>query len=376
LQIGYDWQNGPAVVGVVGDWNWAGASAFLRDDPSDVGDNNFISSQMDWFATLRGRAGLGVGNTLFYVTGGVVWADIDTTITDAPVSFFADHSRVGLVGGAGTEFMIGGNWSVGAEVLYMQFAEQSETFDNGNGTLFLFDLNDSALVARLALNYRMGGGSADAYSAAGYEAGPARFSGFFAGLNAGGVAYSATRNDNDGFLIDNSGWTVSDIHGTVGGEIGYDWQNGNRVLGLAADWNWVGVSVDTPNNPNGGSIGGIVSQMDWFATFRGRAGLAIDKTLVYVTGGAALGSFDTTITDLSGGAVSVFVNDDTRWGLVGGVGADHSFGNNWSLGVEVLYMQFAEESAAFLNNNGTPFQFDYNDSAVVGKAKLSYRFGG
>jgi outer membrane immunogenic protein len=371
FQIGYDWQSGPAVVGLVADWNWASANAFLRDEPNDPTDDNFIDSQMNWFATARGRAGVAVGNTLVYVTGGVVWADFDTTITDNAVSFSDGGTRWGLVGGAGAEFAFGGGWSLGTEVLYMRFAEDSQTFNDG-GTLYQFDYNDSALVARLALNYRFG---AAGYSSAEYDTGPQRFTGWYAGLTTGGVGYIAARNDNDGFLVDNSGWTATDIHLMAGAEIGYDWQNGSNVLGVVADWTWVSAYADTPNNPNGGSSGGITSKMDWFATLRGRAGLAVDRTLVYVTGGVALTQIDTSISDPATSPLT-FTNDETRWGLVGGAGVEHAFGNGWSLGGEVLYMQFAEDSQTFNNGSGTLYQFDYNDSAIVGKVKLSYRFGG
>jgi outer membrane immunogenic protein len=190
VQIGYDWQGCNAVFGIVGDWNWTGASATLLDNPN-APDNNFIDSQMNWFATLRGRVGTAYGNTLVYVTGGVVWADIDTTLADPPAVFQSDDTRWGAVGGAGAEFLLGGNWSLGTEVLYMQFAGENETFSNGVN-LFNFDLGESALVARLALNYRFGASPADGDQSAAstngdVNGGTGPFSGLYVGANAGAL---------------------------------------------------------------------------------------------------------------------------------------------------------------------------------------------
>lgn len=59
---------------------------------------------------------------------------------------------VPCVGGAGAEFVLGNNWSFSTELLYMQFAKKSVTGLDG-ATRFASDLNDSALVGRVGLNY-------------------------------------------------------------------------------------------------------------------------------------------------------------------------------------------------------------------------------
>jgi outer membrane immunogenic protein len=109
---------------------------------------------MDWFGTLRTRAGLAANNTFVYITGGVAVADIETTFTDPPDTFNFGKTRWGVVGGAGAEVDLGNNWSVNGEVLYMQFAKHTATGVDGGATAFRFDMNDSAWVGRLGLNYR------------------------------------------------------------------------------------------------------------------------------------------------------------------------------------------------------------------------------
>ena len=66
-------------------------------------------------------------------------------------------------------------------------------------------------------------------------------------------------------------------------EIGYDWQDSSFVYGVVADWTWTDLDQKTV-------AGSYVfkAKIDWLASFRGRMGLAVDRTLVYITGGLAL----------------------------------------------------------------------------------------
>ena len=376
VQVGYDWQSCNKVFGVVADWNWTNAKTTTLDEPNDPPTNS-IESKMRWFSTLRARAGLAVNDTLFYVTGGVAAARIETTITDPPVTFSDSKTRWGAVGGVGAEFALANNWSLNTEVLYMQFAKQSETFTTPGGTRFAFDLSDSAWVGRLGLNYRWGNPHA-AYAAAmpvkGAASlgpcGPSRFNGGYIGGNVGASAYTAHRNDTDGFLFDNSGWTATSISPTAGVQAGYDWQSCNKVFGVVTDWNWTNAKATTTIEPNSPPVSSIESQMNWFGTIRGRAGLAVNDTLVYVTGGVAAAQIKTTIAE----SPDSFTFDKTRWGVVGGAGAEFALGNNWSVNTEVLYMQFAKQNVT-ITRGGFQSAFDLNDSAWVGRLGLNYRWG-
>lgn len=196
-----------------------------------------------------------------------------------------------------------------------------------------------------------------------------RFAGFHLGGNVGSLGYNANRNDLDGYFIDNSGWDATAISATAGIQAGYDWQSCNKVFGVVADWNWANAKATTISNPNA-IPESVQSQMNWFSTLRARAGVTVNGTLLYVTGGVAAAKIKTTITDTDS-----FVFDKTRWGGVGGVGAEFALGDNWSLNSEVLYMQFAKQNATFTDTGGTPFSFDLNDSAWVGRFGLNYRWG-
>jgi outer membrane immunogenic protein len=388
VQVGWDWQSCHKLLGVVADWNWTDVKATTLDNPNTPGQEQSIVSKMDWFSTIRGRAGLAVDDTLIYVTAGAAAANITTTISEIQPPqnerFPFEKTRWGLVGGVGAEFALWNGWSFNSELLYMQFKKQTVTFfspaDNVRAS---FDLNDSAWVTRVGLNYRWDN-PRDAYAAAmpvkgagAYPCGPARFNGFYVGGNVGGVAYTANRNDLDGFLTDNGSFDATKTAATAGGQVGFDWQTCHKVFGVVADWNWTNAEVISRDNPNAiGVSNSIRSKIDSFGTLRTRTGLAVNDTLVYVTGGLAAAKINTTYTESITGAFTESVaSDKTRWGWTGGVGAEFALTSGWSANAEVLYMQFRKERlTATLPVNGT-VSFDNNDSAWVGRVGLNYRWG-
>ena len=67
---GYNWQQGGFVYGLEGDWNWIGAKA------SSTVVTNFASYDVNWLASVRGRTGIALDATLFYLTGGVAFGQV------------------------------------------------------------------------------------------------------------------------------------------------------------------------------------------------------------------------------------------------------------------------------------------------------------
>jgi outer membrane immunogenic protein len=177
--IGYNWQVGPSfLLGVEADINWGG---FKAKDTTCFGtcfDDRFsTSSKIDYFGTIRGRAGLISGNALAYVTGGAAYARIKSSFTETEnsdgsvflESFASDDStHWGIAAGAGVEYMAGTNWVFRAEYLYLDFLKKNFEIirlgleEGPSG----FRLGKSAdmHIARIGLSYKFGG----APSAAGY----------------------------------------------------------------------------------------------------------------------------------------------------------------------------------------------------------------
>src|ERR1700742_3946006 len=108
------------------------------------------------------------------------------------------------------------------------------------------------------------------------------WSGFYIGINGGWAPANDRRSDR--FLglfgdYDPNG-------GTVGGQVGYRWQQSNFVFGLEAQGNWADLSGSTGNLLLPGTT--IRSKMDAFGLFTGQIGYAWNNVLLYAKGGAAV----------------------------------------------------------------------------------------
>jgi len=203
--------------------------------------------------------------------------------------------------------------------------------------------------------------------------------------------------------------------GLGGGQIGYNWQLDPKwVVGLEADIQGTGerssaslvavgprfgaFSSGLPNPFPGPDFNAIATlatslsyDLQWFATFRGRVGLlATPDSLLYATGGLALGDFKysaaTTLTSTvfgpgSAGTTPTGVvlalpvgaaasSSDTRVGWTVGAGIEHKFTPNWSGKLEYLYMDFGTKTYF----SGTANQADVSFHDQVFRAGINYAF--
>jgi outer membrane immunogenic protein len=141
---GCDFQFGPFVVGVEGDWsnvNKSGQGATtpntLRPGILSPGGGTTIfgnrtwtaEAQERWYATARGRVGYALDRWLFFVSGGGAWTKVDQSqfIPGSPANFALDSNRLkGWTVGAGVDYaplVLGGNWTIRAEYLYVHFRD-------------------------------------------------------------------------------------------------------------------------------------------------------------------------------------------------------------------------------------------------------------
>lgn len=156
LQLGYDWQCGSRLFGVVADWNWVNTDNRFDDNPNG-GSLGFARNEAHWFTTIRARAGITVCDALFYLTAGAAVKRFNNRWDDGTLNNFNEHhTRWGWTAGVGTEFLLFCNWSLGAEVLFLHFSEHTRSFTTAAGTTFRFGHSDSSYLARLVLNYRFG----------------------------------------------------------------------------------------------------------------------------------------------------------------------------------------------------------------------------
>ncbi len=122
-QVGYNYQMGPLVAGVEGDFSWTNADGTKTD-----AFGNKLKTRLDWTSTVTGRLGYAVDRVLFYGKGGAAFAHDKDTLTDpfgAVVSGAA--TRTGWTAGAGVEYGFANNWSAKVEYDYLGFGTQNVT---------------------------------------------------------------------------------------------------------------------------------------------------------------------------------------------------------------------------------------------------------
>lgn len=171
------------------------------------------------------------------------------------------------------------------------------------------------------------------------------WTGFYVGVNGGWAGGSG------------GGDFGSPTGGLVGGTVGYNYQVGQFVAGLEGDWDWADLKKDGTN-----ALGTYSNKIDDLLTARARAGIAIDRALLFVTAGYAGADVHTTIP-------TVLSSTDWRSGGAFGGGIEYAFTNNISAKAEYLYAPFAGQS---FSSGGTTVKSDINLSLV--RAGLNYKF--
>jgi outer membrane immunogenic protein len=204
------------------------------------------------------------------------------------------------------------------------------------------------------------------------------WTGFYIGATAGGSIGNSDHIDIATGLSDALGYN---IHGwNAGGTLGYNWQVSNFVVGFEGDASWAnehggGLDIGPIGlgflGPDGNPAFASFTQINWFATARGRAGYAVNNLLFYVTGGYAAAGVQASVRDSTN--VLLATSTSTRSGWTAGGGLEWGFAPNWSAKFEVLYMSF--NSAAFNTVQAEgPRNVPLNDT--VARAGVNFRFGG
>ena len=257
---------------------------------------------------------------------------------------------------------------------------------------------------------------------------PPIWTGFHAGLNAGGIwnnnnSVTATTWPADaGDAVLNgvvpSGGSAAFIGG---GQIGYDWQFNNGTHGFVAGFETdiQGVAGGGGNGANHGSvipvdifpdIGGndfaaVTSansskSISYLGTVRGRIGYLVTPTLlVYGTGGLAYGGVNMSlgvnqslvpiVAGATGGDTGYGYSNyaNTQVGWTAGGGMEWMFAPNWSAKAEYLYYDLGNSNAkmtmigydsadagsdAYFNGSSTTFTSRFNGNIV--RAGVNYHF--
>jgi outer membrane immunogenic protein len=161
----------------------------------------------------------------------------------------------------------------------------------------------------------------------------------------GGAVPAVLDIEDDDVVLNGPDGSIG-IDGWVGGlHLGYLWQHDSLVLGIEGDGEFADVDGDT-NVLEGGDPepGELEQEIDWLASLRLRAGFAMDRTLIYATGGLAVGGVEFKIFDEEG--VEFASKDSTEWGWTVGGGLEHAFTDALSARVEYRYTDLGDIGAS------------------------------
>jgi outer membrane immunogenic protein len=218
--------------------------------------------------------------------------------------------------------------------------------------------------------------------------------GFYIGANAGGLFGSTTLTSSPLPQPDFGALNFSQKlspNGFAGGvQIGYALQSGQFVYGLEGDFQGSSANASKTRvglpDANGADFSGwsnsASERLDWFGTVRGRLGYAIDRTLVYATGGLITG--DVKSSSLSsytvmansqhvyGGSASI-----VRAGYVVGGGVEYAFTNNWTVRLEGLYFDLGKQNFSSVPLAANPPYVVGHSASLTGeivRVGLNYKF--
>ena len=234
------------------------------------------------------------------------------------------------------------------------------------GTVSFLALGSAALAADLP---RKGPTAAPIYPPP-----MASWAGCYLGASVGAVHHNQTGNflnpdGPDPFDFGKTG-------GIYGGYLGCNWQNRSFVYGIEGDFNGLSGTSGTAIPIQDTDYGPFSAKMNWFGTIRGRAGLAVDNAMIYLTGGVAFANIKTSLIAVNSDQGS-FSSSDTRVGWTVGAGVEYMFTPNWIGRVEMLYAAFDNNGVNFpATFSGSPFGYTshLSNELMIGRVGLAYKW--
>jgi outer membrane immunogenic protein len=267
----------------------------------------------------------------------------------------------------------------------------------GEGAIMKLFLASAAVIALAAAGAR----AADLPAQPAYEAPPIAapvpysWTGFYIGLNAGGAwgrdDISSVDFSPRALAVDLAATSAATSprlrpNGfTSGGQVGYNWQTGNIVFGLEADFNYMGLrasqggTLPFPSAPTLFFTANTSVSTNWLFTTRPRIGWAANNVLIYVTGGLAVTDerFNQTLVLLPPFVVTSTAST-TRAGWTVGGGVEWALNQNWSVKGEYLYSGFGTLTTsgvivpAFA---GSSFNNSAHLTTSIARFGINYKFG-
>jgi outer membrane immunogenic protein len=206
---------------------------------------------------------------------------------------------------------------------------------------------------------------------------PFTWTGFYIGGNLGGAWAHGTVTDSLFGINFNNGSNNGVFIG--GGQVGFNYQFSNYVLGVEGDFDWAANNNNTGTGVVVPGVGTFQASANnrWVATVAARFGVAFDRWLVYgKAGGGWVGSDSFTITNVTTGASISGSNNNTNSGWLVGGGVEWAFANNWSAKIEYDFLGLSNQTftSPGIILPGDTFSSG-NRNIQMAKFGVNYKFG-
>jgi outer membrane immunogenic protein len=215
------------------------------------------------------------------------------------------------------------------------------------------------------VNYQFGGRNVPAYAS--HPVMPAatfNWTGCYAGIHGGG----GTQVDSFVAIIGGGG--------VAGGQLGCDTQIGQLVFGVESEGARTDL-VDRASTALSGFSRQSITRNSWIADLSARAGVAIDRALIYSKIGMASGGFHFST---SATQPPIENGSGTLSGLLLGCGIEVAVAPHWSARLEYDHIDYVGRNFQFsepaLGSNLPFIAQSESASANLVKASVNYRFGG
>lgn len=197
------------------------------------------------------------------------------------------------------------------------------------------------------------------------------YGGVYAGMTKSAADWTGVDDDFQ-FSSANIDDTVSASGGDFGGFIGLNWQNDQLVLGLEASYG--AATADGTDQLDGAEGLDLSTEMKSIGSVRARVGYAAGQSLIYVTGGLAMGKNTQTWDEDGSEQLNIGpVELETNSGWVAGGGIEYAVTENISVRAEGLYYDFGSKSgtASGLEETDT---FKVKQTATSALIGIAYHF--
>jgi outer membrane immunogenic protein len=134
--------------------------------------------------------------------------------------------------------------------------------------------------------------------------------------------------------------------GLAGGQLGYNYQTGNIVLGVEADFDYASLKGNHLFEFGGNPVN-LDGELKSIGTVRARFGYAIDNLLIFATGGVAYGFTHAELTSIAPPSLSAS-GSKSYSGYVVGAGIEYGLSKNWTVKAEYLHADFGKRSNTYV----------------------------